>query len=80
MPRGASSARGQLGLCDTGASALGLCLGGRSPGICQDGSFVFGYCFTGEQGSGIDLVCELGMNYRNSTAGCDNGQVVASVS
>ncbi len=50
MPLGASSAQGQTGMCSTGASAVGLCVGGSSPGICQDGNFVFGYCITGPQG------------------------------
>ncbi len=63
MPLGASSAQGQAGMCSTGASALGLCVGGRSPGICQDGSYVFGYCLVGADGQSVGTPCMTGFNY-----------------
>jgi hypothetical protein len=67
MPLGASSAQGQTGLSDVGASAVGVCVGGRSPGICSDGSFVFGYCFVGSDGQTVGTVCSTGPNYFTGT-------------
>ena len=74
MSLGASTAQGQTGLCDTGASALGVCVGGTQPGICTNGDFVYGYCMVG-RGGDDPFACSRGLNYANAT-GCDNGMEV----